>query len=61
MSKKYYECFSERQHGFLIYKGFKEVRNYKHNKTGVICHVYKITPELEVVLKLWSETKPSSN
>ena len=57
MAKEYYECFSENLYNYLIDKGFKSIRTYKHNKTKVTCHVFKITKELSEALYNWSKVK----
>ena len=57
MAQEYYECFSENLYNYLVNKGFKSIRTYKHNKTKVTCHVFKVTKELSEALYNWSKVK----
>lgn len=56
--KKYFECFSINLHDFILSKGIEHDRTYVHNRTKVLCHVYKITPELSEALMEWKHTSP---
>lgn len=59
MAKKYYECFSVKLHEFLQEEGHEHVREYIHNKTGVKCHVYRMSDELSQSLHDWKNTNPN--
>lgn len=57
--KKYYECYSEGLHNYLIKNGLRPIRSFVHNKTKVVCYVYLMTSELSKLLNEWTETNPN--
>ena len=52
------EIFSKRLYGFLVMKGFRYDRDYKHRETGKTCWVYTMTDDLSSALKEWASQKP---
>ena len=44
--RKEFECYSKKLYGFLVMKGFRYERSFKHSQTGRICWVYTMTDEL---------------
>ena len=54
-----FENFSKKLYGFLVMKGFRYDRDYKHNGTGKTCWVYIMTDELSEALKEWSNINPT--
>ena len=55
-----FECYSKKLYGFLVMKGFRYEKSFKHNETGRLCWVYKITPELSQALIEWKMSRPTT-
>lgn len=55
-----FECFSKKLYGFLVMKGHRYERSYKHNETSRVCWVYIMTPELSRDLLEWKKNRPDS-
>lgn len=60
MFKKEFECYSKKLYGYLVMKGVRYNRSFKHSKTGRICWVYEMTPELSNILTEWTQNKPDN-
>ena len=56
--RKEFECYSKKLYGFLVMKGFRYERSFKHSQTGRICWVYTMTDELSSALTEWRNNKP---
>lgn len=54
------EIFSKRLYGFLVMKGFRYDRDYKHWETGKTCWVYTMSDELSAALREWAAQKPKN-
>ena len=54
-----FECYSKKLYGFLVMKGFRYERSFKHNKTQRICWVYEMNDELSAALIEWKKNKPT--
>ena len=59
MIRKYFECYSSRLNEFLMENGLAPIRQFYHNTTGVLCHVYVMTDELSELLKQWGRNNPN--
>lgn len=57
-SNEIFENFSKKLYGFLVMKGIRYDRKYKHNETGKWCWVYTMTDELSAALKEWQSNNP---
>ena len=55
---KGFECYSKKLYGFLVMKGFRYERSFKHSQTGRVCWVYTMTDELSAALTEWKENRP---
>lgn len=53
-----FECYSKKLYGFLIMKGLRYERSFKHNETGRTCWVYDMSPELSAALIEWKQNRP---
>lgn len=53
-----YECYSKKLYGFLVMRGFRYERSFKHNETQRVCWVYDMTPELSAALIDWKKNRP---
>ena len=54
-----FECYSKKVYGFLVMKGFRYDRSFKHNVTARTCWVYNMTPELSEALIEWKNNNPN--
>lgn len=54
-----FECYSKKLYGFLVMKGIRYDRTFKHNETQRICWVYTMTEELSKALLDWKMSKPN--
>lgn len=53
-----FECYSKKLYGFLVMKGFRYERSFKHNETSRVCWVYEMTQELSDALVEWKNSRP---
>ena len=58
MNGEQIEIFSKRLYGFLVMKGIRYDREYKHFETNKTCWVYTMTDELSNALREWAANKP---
>lgn len=54
-----FENFSKRLYGFLVMKGIRYDKTYRHNITRKIGWVYTMTDELSEALKEWKSLNPN--
>ena len=53
-TKKFYNCFSYKQHEYLRELGFTPVTRIIHHETQKTIWVYSLSKTLSVALKAWS-------
>lgn len=61
LEKKEFECYSKKLYGFLVMKGFRYERSFKHSQTGRICWVYKMDDALSAALTEWKNSRPEKD
>lgn len=56
-----FECYSKKLYGFLVMKGIRYERKFRHNQTNKWCWVYIMNQELSDALVEWKSSRPNED